>query len=151
MPTLSDVFILNENSKDCRVQSQVEKSNWQLHKITKFSCISEGNATWWPIFLKFCIDATTDFVRWSPHLKNEITVMMAQMPCIIPYCQGTDWCLLLFKRSDVNIALLMTWPAQLPLSFMVALIVKESILSNFAFSAMNSDPAHRLNFIILIY
>ena len=38
-----------------------------------------------------------------------------------------------------------------PPSFIPALIVKNSILNNFAYSARNSDPAPRLNIIILIY
>ena len=75
--------------------------------------------------------------------------MMAQMPCKIPYCQGTvsfafqvKWCK--YVSSDGVIL-------SVPPSFISALIVKNSILNNFTHMAMNSDPARRANFIILIY
>lgn len=89
------------------------------------------------LFFKFYIDTTTDFVRWSSHLKNEINVMMAQMPCKIPYCQGTvsfafqvKW----YKYDSSNGVILSAPP-----SFISALIVKNSILNNFTHMAMNSD------------
>lgn len=101
------------------------------------------------LFFKFYIDTTTDFVRWSSHLKNEINLMMAQMPCKISYCQGTASFAFQVKwyKYDTSDDVILSAPP----SFISALIVKNSILNNFTHSAMNSDPAHRANFTILIY
>lgn len=70
------------------------------------------------------------------------------MPCKIPYCQGTvsfafqvKW----YKYDSSNGVILSAPP-----SFISALIVKNSILNNFTHMAMNSDPARRANFTILI-
>lgn len=89
------------------------------------------------LFFKFYIDTTTDFVRWSSHLKNEINLMMAQMPCKIPYCQGTASFAFQVKwyKYDTSDDVILSAPP----SFISALIVKNSILNNFTHSAMNSD------------
>lgn len=63
--------------------------------------------------------------------------MMAQMPCKIPYCQGTVSFAFQVKwyKYDSSDGVILSAPP----SFISALIVKNSILNNFTHMAMNSD------------